>query len=211
MNGLPERAGRAGPAVAVAAGGAALGVREHRWALPAGRRASGMARRLARQALPETAGEGADDVVLAVSELVANAVTHGRPPVELRMKTVDRGDQVAVTCEVADSGAAVPVFTRRQAGLDAVSARGLQIVTSLAISAGVRLDPRGGKAVWFVIDVPFVAAAPAPPGGMNAPFLACQGSMAARRACRPSPRDRMSQPRRPLAPVQGHHADPQGG
>jgi anti-sigma regulatory factor (Ser/Thr protein kinase) len=57
---------------------------------------------LRRAGLPEPV---ADDVVLAVSELLSNALTHGRPPVGLSIYTEDlAGGNPVLACHVDDTG-----------------------------------------------------------------------------------------------------------
>jgi anti-sigma regulatory factor (Ser/Thr protein kinase) len=106
--------------------------------------------RLARRYLAARAAawpaELLDLVVLLTSELVTNAVIHGRRPVELRMG--DNGDQIKI--EISDGG---PDPLPREAGRPPggqVSGRGLLIVASLADRWGCRLRRTPpGKTVWF--------------------------------------------------------------
>ncbi|NHC47570.1 SpoIIE family protein phosphatase [Motilibacter aurantiacus] len=87
-----------------------------------------------------------DDVILLVSELVTNAIVHGRPPVELRIR---HGADVVVL-EVIDSAAYYP--RRMRPTEDDEHGRGLQLVSLLADRWGTR--PTGsGKAVWCVVPV----------------------------------------------------------
>jgi signal transduction histidine kinase/DNA-binding response OmpR family regulator len=87
-----------------------------------------------------------DDVVLLVSELVTNALVHGRPPVELRV----RASADALVVEVHDSAAYLP--RRMRPSADDEHGRGLQLVSILADRWGTRPTPRG-KAVWFLFSV----------------------------------------------------------
>jgi len=84
------------------------------------------------------------DAQLLVSELVGNAVLHGRSPADLRIILDD--DHVRV--EVHD-GSAQPLRHREQhVAIDTTSGRGLLILDAVATSWGVeRVD--GGKTVWF--------------------------------------------------------------
>ena len=86
-----------------------------------------------------------DRVVLLVSELVTNAVTHARTPVLLRAWVTE--DLVRV--EVHDC--ALPSRRlERCATLGAGRGCGLRLVDTLATSWGVR-DEYPGKCVWFEV------------------------------------------------------------
>lgn len=88
-----------------------------------------------------------DTATLLVGELVANAVRHGRPPVEL---TVTLGDG-RVTIAVGDHGRAAPPRARTE-DLVATSGRGLHIVATLAESWGTA-SGTPGTTVWFTLPV----------------------------------------------------------
>ena len=82
-----------------------------------------------------------DDVVLAVSELVTNAVIHARPPIALRLSV--NGPEVVL--EIQDRTLLRP---RRRRPDDADEhGRGLNILEAVSSSWGIRSVP-GGKAVW---------------------------------------------------------------
>ncbi len=87
-----------------------------------------------------------DDVTLVVSELVTNAIRHGRPPDEqditLTLCVTDKG----VCGEVCDHGKGTP--RRVAADDDTEGGRGLAIVDMLAADWGVT-DLPDGKRVWF--------------------------------------------------------------
>ena len=87
--------------------------------------------------------ETCDDVLLILSELVANACRHGEPPV--RYDVVRDGGDLLITVEDADptppAGAADGVDESAESG------RGLLIVASLARLWGWHGVP-GGKVVW---------------------------------------------------------------
>ncbi|WP_439654289.1 ATP-binding SpoIIE family protein phosphatase [Streptacidiphilus anmyonensis] len=88
-------------------------------------------------------GEDIRDMsVLAVSELVSNSLTHGHPPMRLRLRRTDR----RLTVEVTDADDHLP--RRRQALPADESGRGLAIVATIASNWGTRRTPDGGKAVW---------------------------------------------------------------
>ena len=86
-------------------------------------------------------GARLDDAELAVSELVTNAVVHGRRPITLRVLVTAE----ALRIEVADASAVSPTFSM----LDptAVTGRGLVLVSALADAWGVEPGP-DGKVVW---------------------------------------------------------------
>ncbi|MEV6983131.1 ATP-binding protein [Sphaerisporangium sp. NPDC051017] len=85
----------------------------------------------------------AEDVVLAVDELVGNAVTHGAPPIRLSLWAGTGEFCVRVT----DHGPGRP--RRLDLADDAVHGRGLAIVAALADDYGVTPTPDGtGKTVW---------------------------------------------------------------
>jgi PAS domain-containing protein len=87
-----------------------------------------------------------DAGVLAVSELVANAAIHGRPPVRLRLRRTDR----RLIVDVSDGDDHLP--RRRLADDTDEDGRGIGIVAALAGSWGARqLDT--GKSVWCEFDL----------------------------------------------------------
>ncbi|MEV5487667.1 SpoIIE family protein phosphatase [Streptomyces bobili] len=88
--------------------------------------------------------------VLATSELVANSLQHGIPPMRLRLRRTDR----RLIIEVTDGDDHLP--RRRRAEPADESGRGIAIVATIATSWGSRRTPGGGKAVWceFVLPKP---------------------------------------------------------
>ncbi|HEX3425392.1 MAG TPA: ATP-binding protein [Acidimicrobiales bacterium] len=84
--------------------------------------------------------------VLLTSELVANALRHGRPPMVLACEGTGAGLRVSVS----DGLAALPSL-RRHGGLDE-GGRGLAMVDVLANQWGSDLAPGGGKCVWFDLE-----------------------------------------------------------
>ncbi|MCM1969395.1 ATP-binding protein, partial [Streptomyces sp. G1] len=78
--------------------------------------------------------------VLAASELVANSLQHGTPPMRLRLRRTDR----RLIIEVTDGDDHLP---RRQSGQDETG-RGISIIAAIASSWGSRRTLGGGKAVW---------------------------------------------------------------
>lgn len=111
-----------------------------------------MARRFAREQLRESACD-VDTVVLLVSEVVTNAVLHGRS--DLRLRVDDRGDTARV--EVADSSAK-PVRVH-EFGVESTTGRGLHLVAQLSLRWGAEPGANGwGKVVWFEVGAPSAAA-----------------------------------------------------
>jgi anti-sigma regulatory factor (Ser/Thr protein kinase) len=86
-----------------------------------------------------------DDVVLATSELVTNAIVHGLGPIDLRMRMNSR----EVLVEVQDRGTFQPRKLRPTA--EDEHGRGLQIVAALAERWGTRAT-EDGKSVWCVVS-----------------------------------------------------------
>ncbi len=85
-----------------------------------------------------------DDVILLVSELVTNAVVHGKPPIELRLRATPSD----VVVQVFDGATYLPRQMRPTA--EDEHGRGLQIVARLADRWGTRPTP-GGKAIWCTV------------------------------------------------------------
>lgn len=110
-------------------------------------------RLFARDVVREWGFDGlADDVQLATSELITNAVRHAGSDVVLSLR-LDR----KLTVEVVDSH---PELRRPEVAADdvlATSGRGLHIVAAVSSDWGVRRVP-GGKAVWFTLTLPDVDA-----------------------------------------------------
>jgi anti-sigma regulatory factor (Ser/Thr protein kinase) len=86
-----------------------------------------------------------DVVALLTSELVTNAIRHGRPPVRLRAALSDS----AVTVSVDDRSAVPPVPVEDTAW-DTSGGRGLHLVESLSDRWGVSANGVG-KRVWFEV------------------------------------------------------------
>ncbi|MFD8270504.1 ATP-binding SpoIIE family protein phosphatase [Streptomyces flaveolus] len=91
-----------------------------------------------------------DAGVLATSELVANSLQHGTPPMRLRLRRTDR----RLIIEVTDGDDHLPRRRRAEPGDE--SGRGIAIVATIASSWGSRRTPGGGKSVWceFVLPKP---------------------------------------------------------
>jgi anti-sigma regulatory factor (Ser/Thr protein kinase) len=106
--------------------------------------------REARTALSEVmVAEGFEarvyDAELAVSEVVTNAVLHGREPIRLRI--VIEGEGIRV--QVHDGSPVSPAFSMIDP--TAVTGRGLMLVSAVADCWGVDPDETG-KTVWFGFD-----------------------------------------------------------
>ena len=86
--------------------------------------------------------------VLAASELVANSLQHGTPPMRLRLRRTDR----RLIVEVTDGDDHLP--RRRRAEPADEAGRGISIVATIASAWGSRRTPGGGKAVWCEFALP---------------------------------------------------------
>ncbi|GGX91592.1 hypothetical protein GCM10010515_68430 [Streptomyces fructofermentans] len=86
--------------------------------------------------------------VLAASELVANSLQHGTPPMRLRLRRTDR----RLIIEVTDGDDHLP--RRRRAEAADESGRGIAIVATITSNWGSRRTPGGGKAVWCEFALP---------------------------------------------------------
>lgn len=105
--------------------------------------AAPVARAAVRELLAGTPfADRADDGELAVSELVTNAVLHGRDPIVLRLVRTSS----SVRIEVGDGSPVSPSFSM----LDptAVTGRGLMLISAASDRWGVEPVP-DGKRVWF--------------------------------------------------------------
>jgi PAS domain S-box-containing protein len=117
------------------------------WTLPPQGQSVAQARELTRGRLEAWGlGELVDTTELLVSELVTNALRHGRGDIRLRL-LLDR----TLVCEVWDSDLVQP--RRRRARDTDEGGRGLQLVSMLSESWGSRRTPRG-KTVWFELGLP---------------------------------------------------------
>lgn len=97
------------------------------------------------------AGDDAGDLVLCVSELLSNVITHvgERTPVTLRVSATHTG---RVRVSVSDPAPTVwPAL--RDAGPEGTSGRGLQLVDAVAMRWGVEQAPYS-KTVWCELRAP---------------------------------------------------------
>ena len=86
--------------------------------------------------------------VLAASELVANSLQHGTPPMRLRLRRTDR----RLIIEVTDGDDHLP--RRRRAEPVDEAGRGISIIATIASAWGSRRTPGGGKSVWCEFALP---------------------------------------------------------
>lgn len=107
----------------------------------------GAARRFVRDVLMsrQVAEPVVDTVELLTSEVVTNAIIHGRSGPQLAVTVA--GDVVRVA--VHDLSPDLPV--RRLSRVDDVSGRGVVIVEGLATTWGVERERNGSKQVWFEV------------------------------------------------------------
>ncbi|HEY5335420.1 MAG TPA: ATP-binding protein [Mycobacteriales bacterium] len=89
-------------------------------------------------------GDLCDNAVLLTSEVVTNAVIHGRS--EARLRVVVDAERIRV--EVGDDNSRYPVIQTPDE--DALDGRGLRLLDVVATDWGVR-DDKIGKTVWFEI------------------------------------------------------------
>ncbi|GAA3115815.1 ATP-binding protein [Streptosporangium carneum] len=132
------------------------GLRAACWDPPYDPSAIGEVRRAVRETLTAWAlAYLADDVVLVVGELLANAVTYGEPPVRLSL-WAGAGE---LSVRVTDHGPDQP--RHLDLGVEAVHGRGLTIVDALADDSGTAPLPDGpGKAAWARWRLTAVAGRP---------------------------------------------------
>ena len=110
------------------------------------------ARRFAREQLRDSSCD-AETAALLVSEVVTNAVLHGRSDVVLVIE--DRGATAYVS--VSDTSPMPPRV--HNFAVESATGRGLRLVDQLAQRWGVDAAPAGkGKVVWFEVGEPSAAA-----------------------------------------------------
>jgi len=118
-----------------------------------------LARDITRHALSEYHYRGPqDDVLLVVSELVTNALVHGRGTPVLRLV----GDAVRIRVEVSDGDPGLPQC--KEPGPS--GGWGLNLVEQLAVGWGA--SPRdGGKVVWCELEATAEPTMATPHGGAS--------------------------------------------
>lgn len=89
-------------------------------------------------------GVDTDDVLLAMTETVTNAVRHGSPPVSVELVN----DPPHLRVEVTDGSDVLPRVPRQER--DREGGRGLALLEDLTERWGVSRLTGGGKTVWFL-------------------------------------------------------------
>ena len=109
-------------------------------------RSAGASRRYVARRLAELDATAVEDAAeLGVSELVTNAILHGRTRLAV---TVERTPAGRVRVEVSDGSPVLP--QQRRTSATATTGRGLGIVAALSSDWGVEALPgAAGKCVWF--------------------------------------------------------------
>ena len=107
----------------------------------------GAARRFVRDVLMsrQVADRVVDTVELLTSEVVTNAIVHGKSGPRLAVTI----DETVVRVAVQDRSPAMP--ERRLAHVDDLSGRGVVIVEEMASAWGVERERNGAKRVWFEV------------------------------------------------------------
>ena len=114
-------------------------------------RAPGEARRFVARTLSTwTIADACAGALLAVSELVTNALTHGRGAVHVRLSVC----RATLRVEVEDEGPGPREADRRPPRPDTVGGHGLHIVEQLASRWGTLRPGRGRSIVWFETPCP---------------------------------------------------------
>lgn len=113
-------------------------------------RAAGAARRMVQESLDRlrVGDEDVDRIVLAVSELVTNAVEHALPPLALHLRRDARGQEVWVG--VSDGGPAPHGGPWTTSCADEEHGRGLGIVEALTDGQGTFIRPDGKATHWVL-------------------------------------------------------------
>lgn len=116
--------------------------RPRRWQWPAETTTPRKARRATRRLLAKWQLDGlADDAVLLVSELVANACLYGGSPITLTLRPTAHG----IRAEIGDPDPVMPLIIPPPE-------RGLGIVLALARAVWVTRRRDGGKLVCFMLE-----------------------------------------------------------
>jgi serine/threonine-protein kinase RsbW len=151
------------PAASAAAGSShrIRGVPPLRLVLPAIPEAVSVARQLVRSLIGERYPD-ADALVLCVSELVTNAVTHSLSAAPGGTLTLYMNiGQAGVLVQIRDGGGPTAPQVMGDVGPDSERGRGLQLVEALADSWGSRVSP-DGRVTWCRFSVHAQAATETP-------------------------------------------------
>lgn len=124
---------------------------EQRLTLTEGLHAPAHARAWVVRQLPPVSQDVTEDVLLLVSELVTNAVRHGRPDIVVGLSVLPG----RVRVEVRDGSDTLPVVPAGQPSVERPTGRGLLIVSVTAADWGVdRIAGQPGKTVWAELATP---------------------------------------------------------
>lgn len=93
-----------------------------------------------------------EPLTLVVSELVGNAVRHGRPPYELLLRRVGSGVRVDVHDEASDRAPDLRTTSPAARDVEAEGGRGLTLVRAMSRDSGVDYMVNDGKRVWAVVE-----------------------------------------------------------
>jgi anti-sigma regulatory factor (Ser/Thr protein kinase) len=119
--------------------------------VPGGPHAASRARRLVREELTGRIPDAVlPDVMLLVTELVANGVRHGGAGVDTELHLLLESRPPALHVEVVNPDPALGLVARRRPDLQGGGGLGLHILDRLASRWGIRDEPH--TAVWFEID-----------------------------------------------------------
>lgn len=119
--------------------------------VPADLTSVGQSRQFVRSVLEHRGYEGdVPGVILAVSELVTNAVLHGQPPITVVVGFVDEMVSVAVQDHDAERPPVIAKGRVHRADVE-IDGHGLVVVDVLADVWGWDARTGEGKFVWFVM------------------------------------------------------------
>jgi anti-sigma regulatory factor (Ser/Thr protein kinase) len=107
------------------------------------------ARRFVAEVVESEGWVATDDLLLAVSELVTNAIRHGEGAMEVRLDVAHGVARV----EVLDEGGRLVEEPSSVLRVDATGGRGLHLVRSVSQAWGSGIDARGRTSVWAEVPV----------------------------------------------------------